>query len=495
MELLANLATGFQTAFSIKALLFCLMGVTFGNFIGVLPGIGPMAAISMLLPFTFYVDPTVALIMLAGIYYGAQYGGSTASILLNLPGTASTAITCLDGYPLTKQGRGGVALFITTFASFFGSSFAICILAAFAPSLAEAALSFGSAEYFAMMFLGLIAASSLSVGSPIKGISMVFLGILLGMVGMDVESGRTRFTYGLLELQEGLNMVAVAMGLFGVAEILASIGARDDRLKANSITWRSLIPTGTDLRQSGMPILRGSVIGTSLGVLPGAGPSIASFLSYAAEKRLAKDPSRFGKGAIEGIASPEASNNAAAQASFIPTLTLGIPGDAVMALMLGALMIHGITPGPMVVAQHPDLFWGLVASFWIGNVVLVVLNLPLIGVWVRMLAIPYHILFPSILFFICLGVYGINNSTFDILLVVAFGALGYGMIVFGFPAAPLLLGLILGPLVEEYLRRALVLSRGDLTTFIDRPISAGFLAIAAVLLFMTIAGHLRRGLR
>lgn len=492
MDILSNLALGFQTALSWETLLFCFVGVSVGTFIGVLPGVGPMAAIAMLLPLTFHLSPVSALVMLAGIYYGAQYGGSTASILLNLPGTASSAVACLDGYPMTRAGRGGVALFLTTFASFLGSSFAIVVMAAFAPALAQVALSFGSAEYFSMMVLGLIAASTLSVGSPLKGVAMVALGLLLGMVGVDVESGRPRFVFGQLELYDGLNMVAVAMGLFGVAEILASLAARRDPANPGRITWRSLLPTRKDVHQSAMPIARGSLIGTGLGILPGAGASIASFMAYAAEKRLARDPSRFGKGAIEGVVAPEAGNNSAAQASFIPTLTLGIPGDAVMALMLGALMIHGISPGPMVVTNHPELFWGLVASFWIGNAMLVFLNLPLIGLWVRMLTIPYHILFPSILFFICVGVYSINNSSFDIFLVIFFGAMGYIMLVFGFPAAPLLLGLILGPMVEEHLRRALVLARGDPMTFIERPISATFLTAAVLLIILSLILHFVR---
>lgn len=493
MEILASLALGFETAFSPMNLLYCFLGVFLGTLIGVLPGIGALATISLLLPVTFHLPATAALVMLAGVYYGAQYGGSTASILLNLPGTPAAAVACLDGYPMAKQGRAGVALFMTTIGSFVGASLGIVALSAFGPKIAEIGLAFGPAEYFSMMLLGLIAASTLSQQSPVKGIAMVVLGLLLGMVGTDVNSGALRFTFGLPGLIDGISLVAIAMGLFGIAEVIASItNLKTGRIAAGSITLRSMIPTRKDLSSSWMPMLRGSGIGSFFGALPGAGASIASFMSYAAEKRVARDPSRFGKGAIEGVVAPETANNAAAQTAFIPTLTLGIPGDATMALMLGALMIHGIIPGPGLVSEHPDLFWGLIASFWIGNVLLVFLNLPLIGIWVRILAIPYRMLYPAILLFVCLGVYSINNSVFDIGVALVFGAVGYVMILLRFEPAPLLLGFILGPLMEEHLRRALLLSRGEVTVFFERPISAGFMTATVLLLGWGILSMIRR---
>jgi putative tricarboxylic transport membrane protein len=483
MEVFANLGAGFVTAFSPYNLLYCFIGVFLGTFIGVLPGIGALATISMLLPLTFHVPATTAIIMLAGIYYGAQYGGSTASILLNLPGTPSAAVACLDGYPMSKQGRAGVALFMTTVASFVGASLGIVILTIFSPMLAEVGLAFGPAEYFAMMLLGLVAASTLSQGSPVKGIAMVLLGLCLGMVGTDVQTGQQRFTFDIPYLADGLSLVALAMGLFGVSEVIASIGRVDSsRMKAQKITFRSMVPTRDDTRRSIGPMLRGTGIGAFFGALPGTGSTIASFMSYAVEKKVAKDPSRFGKGAVEGVTAPEAANNAAAQTAFIPTLTLGIPGDAVMALMLGALIIQGIQPGPRLVTEHPELFWGLIASFWIGNVMLVILNLPLIGIWVRMLKIPYSILYPAILMFICIGVFSVNNSAFDVMLVILFGILGYIMMLLRFEPAPLVLGFILGPLMEEHLRRAMLLSRGDPTVFLQRPISATFVVITFALL-------------
>jgi putative tricarboxylic transport membrane protein len=493
MELLSNLALGFDTAFSLTNLLYCFLGVLLGTFIGVLPGIGSLATVALLLPVTFHLPPTAALVMLAGVYYGATYGGSTASILLNLPGTPSTAVTCLDGYPMSRQGRAGVALFMTTIASFFGASFGIVILTLFAPGIAEFALRFGPTEYFAMMLLGLVAAATLSTGSPAKGIAMVVLGLILGMVGTDVNSGMLRFTFGMPELADGISLVAVAMGLFGVSEVIASIDRvrRGGGLPKARIGLRSMVPTRQDWSRSWFPMLRGTGVGAFFGALPGAGGTIAAFLSYALEKRVAKDPSRFGKGAIEGITAPEAANNAACNTAFIPTLTLGIPGDVVMALMLGALMIHGIQPGPQLMAEHPQLFWGLIASFWIGNVLLVLLNIPLIGVWVKFLQIPYRVLYPGILLFVCLGVYSINNSTFDIFVVALFGALGYAMLLLRFEPAPLILGFVLGPLMEENLRRAMLISRGDALVFLQRPISAGLMAVTLLLLVWAILSAVR----
>ena len=496
MSTLENLAAGFTVALDPGLLMICLIGVTVGMLVGVLPGIGAMAAITIALPITYHMDTTAALIMLAGIFYGAQYGGSTAAILLNLPGTATNAITCLDGYPMSKQGRAGVALFITTISSFVGGCVGILLLIGFAPMLAQFALRFSSAEYFSIMLLGLVAASTLSAGSPLKGLAMVVLGVAIGLVGVDVTSARPRFTFGLAELIDGVNLLALGMGLFGVAEILNNLGRKAPPISAQAITLRSLIPTRQDWRASLMPTLRGSGIGAAVGTLPGTGPAIAAFMAYALEKRVSREPSRFGKGAIEGVASPEAANNAAVQAAFIPTLSLGIPGDAVIAILMGAMMIHGIVPGPQFIGTHPDIFWGLVASFWIGNVLLLILNIPLIGVWVRILSIPYSLLYPAMLFFICVGVYAMRNNPFDVYLTLFFGAVGFVMLKVNYPAAPLLLGFILGPLMEEHAKRALQLSRGDFATFIERPISAVFIAITALILVFTlrplIAGLLQR---
>lgn len=489
MNMFSNLALGFQTALSWEALLFCFIGVTVGTVVGVLPGIGALAAISMTLPLTFYLDPTVALIMLAGIFYGAQYGSSTAAILLNIPGTATAAATCLDGYPMARQGRAGVALFLTTTSSFLGGSFAILVMMGFAPMLADFAVRFSSADYFSIMLLGLVAASTLSVGSPVKGIAMVVVGLALGVVGMDRSTGQMRYTFGFFELAEGISLVAVAMGIFGIAELLKNIGSGQNLVADyKSITLRSLLPTRAELKRSLAPAGRSSLLGSAIGILPGAGPSLAAFMGYALETKVAKDPSKFGKGAIEGIAAPEAANNAAVQAAFIPTLSLGIPGDAVMAVLIGALMIHGIAPGPLFVTEQPAMFWGLIASFWIGNLLLLILNIPMIGLWVRLLTIPYHILYPAMLMFICIGVYSVNNSVFDVGVALICGVLGYFMLVFRFPPAPLLLGFILGPLIEENLRRTLTLSRGDLTVFIERPFSAAFLMISLLLIAVTLRG-------
>ncbi|WP_118137846.1 tripartite tricarboxylate transporter permease [Oceanicella sp. SM1341] len=493
---LANVGLGLATAFSPVSLLFCFIGVTVGMGVGVLPGIGPLAAISLALPLTYYVDPTSALIMLAGIFYGAQYGGSTASILLNLPGTATSAVTCLDGYPMAQKGQAALALFVTAINSFAGCSFAILLVMGFAPAIAEAALAFGSAEYFSVMVLGLVAASTLSVGSPLKGLAMVVFGLALGLCGTDVNTGYFRYTFGILELSDGLSLIAVAMGLFGVAEILANIGTgAAPALAPRDLSFRAMLPTRAEWKQIWAPTARGAVIGSFIGALPGTGPGIASFMAYAFEKRIAKDPSRFGKGALEGISAPEAANNASVQAAFIPTLSLGIPGDAVMAVLMGAMMLHGIIPGPSFIAEQPAMFWGLVMSFWVGNLVLLVLNIPLIGLWVRLLAIPYRLLYPAILVFICIGVYSASNNVFDIWVVLVFGLIGYGMRQFHYPAAPVLLGFILGPLLEEHFRRALLLSRGNLAVFAERPISAVFLALTLGLLALSFSPMIRRRFR
>ena len=493
MELLANLALGLETAMTPVNLFYCFVGVFLGTFVGVIPGIGPLAAISMLFPITFYLDPTAALIMLAGIYYGTTYGGSTASILLNIPGATSAAVTCLDGYPMAQQGRAGVALFMTTIASFVGGSFGIIVLSLFSPMIAEYALTFGPAEYFALMVLGLVAASTIANASPSKGMSMIVLGMLIATVGTDSQSGIGRFTFGSMSLLEGFGISAMAMGLFGIGEILTSVGGiRDSKIDTTSAQIKNMLPTRDDWTRSWKPAIRGSSIGAFFGALPGTGPSIAAFMAYAVEKRVSKTPERFGTGAIEGIVAPETANNAADQTAFIPTLTLGIPGSATMALMLGALMVHGIQPGPTLIVQQPALFWGLVMSFWIGNLILLVLNLPLIGLWVRLLLIPYHYLYPAIVVFICIGAYSVRANTVDVFMVLGFGLLGYFMRLGNLPAAPLLLGFVLGPLVEIQFRRSMVLARGDFVNVLDRPIAGSVLAMAALMIVWTIISSLRR---
>lgn len=495
MDIASGLMLGLQTALSPTVLLYCFIGVFLGTLIGVLPGIGALATISLLLPITYHIPPTAAIVMLAGVYYGAQYGGSTAAILLNLPGTPSSAVACLDGYPMAKQGRAGVALFMTTIASFVGSMLGIAALVFFSPAIAEIGLKFGAAEYFAMMLLGLIAASMLASGSALKGLAMVMLGLILGTVGTDVNSGVARFNFGVPELMDGISLVALAMGLFGISEVISAVNHTRDSKVQEKITFRSMTPTKKDWKESTMPMLRGTGIGSFFGALPGTGASIASFMAYAVEKKVSKDPGKFGKGAIEGITAPESANNAAAQTAFVPTLSLGIPGDAVMALMLGALIIHGIQPGPLLMTQQPELFWGLIVSFGIGNIMLMVLNLPLIGIWISILRIPYSVLYPAILVFISLGVYSVNNNTFDVFVVAILGLFGYALAVLKFEVAPLLLGFVLGPMMEENLRRALLLSRGDPMTFIERPISAGFLALGAALILWTAFSALKRAMQ
>lgn len=477
---------GFVTALSLENFLYSFIGVFVGNLVGVLPGIGALAAISMLLPITYGIEPAGALMMLAGLYYGTGYGGATTTILLNLPGTASHAVVCLDGHPMAKQGKAGSALLIAMLSSFIAASFGIVLMMVFGPILVDLALKFGSAEYFSLMFLGLLAASTLTTGSPLKGIAMVIVGLIFGVVGTDVNTGISRFTFGVPELQDGLAIVAVAMGLFGVADVLQNVNRiADGGVMHNAkIGWRSLRLSATELKQSMGAVIRGMGLGSFFGVLPGTGGSIASFMSYAVEKKSAKDPSRFGKGAIEGVAGPEAANSAAAQTAFIPTLTLGIPGDAVMALMLGAMMIHEIQPGPQMMVEHPTVFWGLIASFWVGNLLLLILNIPLIGMWVRLLSIPYRLIYPAVLFFICIGVYSGNNNLFDVGVVLSVGIFAYVAKYLGFEAAPLLLGVVLGPMMEEHFRRALLLSRGDMMVFVspDRPISLACIALAVLMI-------------
>jgi TctA family transporter len=492
MELLANLSLGFQTAATFDNLLYCFIGVVLGTLIGVLPGIGPLATIAMLLPATYKMsDPTTALIMLAGIYYGAQYGGSTTAILVNLPGESSSVVTTLDGYQMARQGRAGPALAIAAIASFFAGTVATFLLAAFAPPLAEIAFKFGPAEYFALMVLGLIAAVVLAHGSVFKALAMVVFGLLLGMIGTDVNSGVARFSFDVPELSDGIEFVAVAMGMFGFAEIILNLEQKENR-EVFTAKVTGLMPRMDDFKKAFPAILRGTSLGSLLGILPGGGAVLASFSAYAIEKKLSKHPEEFGKGAIQGVAAPEAANNAGAQTSFIPMLTLGIPTTPVMALMVAAMMIHNIQPGPQVMTSNPKLFWGLIVSMWIGNLFLVVLNLPLVGMWVKLLSVPYRILYPAILLFCCIGAYSINNNVFDVFMTIPFAILGYVFKKLDCEPAPMLLGFVLGKLMEEYLRRAMTISRGDWTVFFTRPLSATLLVMAGILLVIVFLPAISR---
>ena len=487
MDGIHALLAGFASALTLSKLGYCFFGVLMGMLMGVMPGIGAMATIAMLLPITFYVPPDSGLIMLAGIYYGAQYGGSVASILLNLPGTPSSAIICLDGYPMKQQGRAGPAIFLTTIASFIGSLVAIALLVTAAPTVARLALTFGAADYFSLLIVGLVAAASLTRFGIARGLAMSVLGLTLGLIGTDVATGTFRYTFGNMQLADGLSVVAIAMGLFGVAEIIHMVGSRQGRKgTVATVTLRDLLPTWADVRQTPGPIARGSVLGAIVGALPGTGASIGAFMAYGLEKRVSREPHKFGTGHIPGIVAPEAANNSAAQSSFIPTLTLGVPGDPVLALMMTALIIHGIQPGPTMIAEHPDIYWGLVASFVIGNVILLVLNLPLIGIWVRLLQVSYRLLFPVIITLICIGVFAVGNSSFHVLQVVIFGIVGYGMRLVRLEPAPVLLGFVLGPMVEENFRRALQLSRGDLMVFLERPASGILLLFALTIIVFSL---------
>ena len=489
---LTDLWYGFGVALEPHNLMFCFIGVLIGNMVGVLPGMGPLATISILLPLTFGIKPVGAILMLAGVMYGAQYGGAICSILLNLPCHPPHAVTCLDGYPMTKQGRGGVALGVTVLASFVGASWGITEMVFLSPLLVRAALQFGPAEICSLMLLGLLAGSTLARGSPIKGVAMTVLGLMLGIVGSDIETGSERFTFGLAQLDDGIELIALALGLFGIAEFMNSINQIvETNTKYSKVRLRDMRPSKADLKQSFFPMLRGTIIGSLCALIPGTGPTIASFVSYAAEKKISKTPERFGHGAIEGVVCPEASTHSSVQGDFIPTMSLGIPGDAVMALLLGALMIQGIVPGPQLITQHPDIFWGLVASFWVGNILLVLLNVPLIGVWVKLLTIPYRYLYSSALFFVCIGVYAANNDMFQVGETLVIGILGYVLLRLGFHPAPILLGFVLGPRFEENFRRAMLISRGDLAIFVERPISAVFIAICVILIAGQIYFRLR----
>jgi putative tricarboxylic transport membrane protein len=487
MELIDNLSLGFSVAFTLQNLMYAFIGCLLGTLIGVLPGIGPLATIAMLLPATYALPPVAALIMLAGIYYGAQYGGSTTAILVNLPGESSSVVTVIDGYQMARQGRAGPALAAAGLGSFFAGCVGTLILAAFAGPLTELAFKFGPAEYFSLMILGLVGAVVLASGSLLKAFAMIILGLLLGMVGTDVNSGVARFSFDIPELTDGIGFIVIAMGVFGYGEIISNLSKHESEREIFTASVTGLMPTKEDFKNMVPAVLRGTALGSVLGILPGGGAVMAAFAAYTMEKKTKLRPGEvpFGKGNIRGVAAPEAANNAGSQTSFIPLLTLGIPPNAVMALMVGAMTIHNIQPGPQVMTSNPELFWGLIASMWIGNAMLIILNLPLIGIWIKLLSVPYRWLYPSIVLFCAIGVYSTNNNTFDIWLVGLFGVIGYLFIKLGTEPAPLLLGFILGPMMEEYLRRALLLSRGDWSVFVTSPLSAGLL-VAAVLLLVTV---------
>jgi len=491
MELLHNLATGFGVALTPANLGFALAGALIGTLIGVLPGIGPIATIAMLLPLTFHLEPVSGLIMLAGIFYGAQYGGSTTAILVNLPGETSSVVTCIDGHQMARQGRAGSALAIAALGSFFAGTVSTAIIATFAPPLARLGQSFGAPEYFSLMVLGLVAAVVLAHGSIVKAIAMIILGLLFGLVGTDGQTAGLRFTFGITQLSDGIDFAVLAIGLFGVGEIISNLtqSATGGSVTTQKIT--RLWPTREDFRLAWPAVLRGTGLGSLLGVLPGGGATLSSFAAYVLEKKVARDPSRFGRGAVEGVAGPESANNAGAQTSFIPMLTLGIPGNAVMALMIGAMTIHGIQPGPQVMTERPEMFWGMVASMWIGNLMLLVINLPLIGMWVQLLKVPYRFLYLSILLFCAIGVYTIGNSPFAVLLAAFFGVLGYIFMRLDCEPAPMILGFVLGPLMEENLRRAMRISGGDPMIFVNRPISLGLLVAASILLVLVALPAIR----
>ncbi len=494
MELFDNLALGFGVAFTFQNLLYALLGCLLGTLIGVLPGLGPVPTIAMLLPVTYGLPPVSALIMLAGIYYGAQYGGSTTAILVNLPGESSSVVTVIDGYQMARKGRAGPALAAAGIGSFIAGSVGTVVIASFAPPLTEVALKFGPAEYFSLMVLGLIGAVVLASGSLIKAVAMILLGLLFGLVGTDVNSGVARYSFDIPELTDGINFIVIAMGVFGYGEIISNLSQSEEDREVFTSKVTGLMPTAEDFKRMLPAILRGTALGSALGILPGGGALLSSFAAYTIEKKTKLKPGEvpFGQGNIRGVAAPESANNSGSQTSFIPLLTLGIPPNAVMALMVGAMTIHNIQPGPQVMTSNPELFWGLIASMWIGNLMLIVLNLPMIGIWIKLLTVPYRWLFPAIVLFCAIGVYSTNNNTFDVWLVALFGLIGYIFIKLGCEPAPLLLGLILGPMMEEYLRRALLISRGDWSVFVTRPISAGMLVAAALLLVVVLMPSIKK---
>ena len=489
---LMDLWYGFGIALQPSNFMWSVFGVLIGNLIGVLPGMGALTTISMLLPLTYVIAPVPAILMLAGIFYGSQYGGAIGAILLNLPSHPPHAVTCLDGYPMTKAGRGGAALGITMMASFFAASVGIIVMIFLSPLLVEIAFKFGPTEICSIMLLGLLAGATMSRGSPLKGVAMTVFGLLCGVVGTDVISGTMRYTFDLPDLADGVELGALCMGLFGIADFLVSVNRTTVKPSDAKVSMKDMRPTRAEMKQAFWPMLRGTMVGTLFGAMPGTGPTITTFIAYAVERKIAKDPSRFGKGAIEGVAAPEASAHSKTQVDFIPTLSLGIPGDAVMALILGALIIKGIQPGPQLITEHPDIFWGLVASFWIGNILLVILNVPMIGVWVRMLQVPYKYLYPAALFFICVGVYSTKNSLFDVGEVAVFGVIGAIFLMLDFPVSPIVLGFVLGPMLEENFRRAMLLSRGDLMVFVQRPISAWFIGACSLLILAQLVAYGRK---
>jgi TctA family transporter len=492
MDALSNLSMGFAVAATWQNIGFALIGCMLGTLIGVLPGIGPIPTIAMLLPLTFGLDPLSSLIMLAGIYYGAQYGGSTSSILVNMPGEASSVVTCMDGHQMARQGRAGAALAVAALGSFFAGCVGTLFIAAFGPALADVSQRFNSPEYFSLMALGLLMAVVLAQGSVIKAIGMVLVGLLFGLVGTDANTGTARYTLGISELWDGIDFLPMVIGVFGIVEIIRNLEQPELHRTSVSTRFKDLWPSRKDFAQSWKPALRGTGLGAILGVLPGGGAVLASFASYTLEKKIAKDPSRFGKGAIEGVAGPETANNAAAQTSFIPLLTLGLPSNPIMALMMGAMIIQGIQPGSAVMTTRPDLFWGMVASMWIGNMMLVIINLPMIGLWVKLLTVPYRLLYPAILLFCVIGIYGVNSNWVLMAMTVAFALFGYIMSRFGCEAAPMILGFLLGPMMEENLRRSLALSRGDPTVFVTRPISAFLLFLCVLLVLVIILPAVRK---
>ena len=491
-QALIDLWYGFGVALTPHNLMWSVFGVFVGNLIGVLPGLGPLTTISMLLPLTYVIAPVPAILMLAGIFYGSMYGGAIGAILLNLPSHPPHAVTCIDGFPMTQRGRGGAALGVTMMASFFAASVGILIMVFLSPVLEIVAFKFGPTEISSIMLLGLLAGATMSRGSPLKGVAMTAFGLFIGTVGTDVISGTQRFNFGIQELADGVDLAALSLGLFGIADFLVTINRVEIKGNNAKVRMRDMRPNREELRQSIMPILRGTAIGCLFGAMPGTGPTITTFIAYAVERKIAKDPTRFGKGAIEGVAAPEAAAHSKTQVDFIPTMSLGIPGDAVMALLLGALVIKGIQPGPQLISEHPDIFWGLIASFWIGNVLLIIMNVPMIGVWVKLLQVPYRLLYPSALFFICVGVYSTHNALFDVLMVAVFGVIGAVFLALDFPVAPVVLGYVLGPLLEENFRRAMLLSRGSLSVYLTRPIAAWIIAACVLLILAQVWSWLRR---
>ncbi|HXC39800.1 MAG TPA: tripartite tricarboxylate transporter permease [Burkholderiales bacterium] len=486
---------GFGVSFELNNLLWTIFGVVIGNLVGVLPGLGAFTAMALLLPLTFTMKPVAAILMLSGIFYGSMYGGAISAILMNLPIHASHAVTCLNGYPMTKKGRGGAALGICMISSFVAATFGIILMVFASPAIAELALKFGPAEMFGIMLFGLLAGGSMSSGHPLKGVAMTVFGLLLGVVGTDVNSGVIRYSFGITELTDGVSLIAVALGIWGLAEFLRSVNKVQLLSTGAKVGWKDTWPNKKELKESFWPMIRGTLVGSLFGCMPGTNQVTAAFLAYAVEEKVASHPEEFGHGAVAGVASPEAAQHSKTQVDFIPTMSLGIPGDPLMALILGALMIQGIAPGPQLITEHADIFWGLVASFWTGNLLLLIMNMPLVGLWIKLLEIPYRLLFPSAMFFIAIGVYAVNNSIFDLWETLAFGLLGGLFAVLEFPPAPILLGMVLGPLIEENFRRAMLLSRGDMLVLFQRPISAVFMVMCILLVVLQIFFWIRKLMR